>query len=278
MIIADTGGWAGAGFGNRWLLLNNLLQLGDFFGHKIAFTNFVGLDMFEPIEGNVPSLPNIPIHHNLSPQTLVDTPKEKLTLDPNLNYRLEDASLFELFFKFSSRSTFSLFKQLKPNTEIDKIRIGVHFRGKDFKIWDPKCLLDASYYINAIKFVIEEVKENFELTLYYDDIRLDSFKSVVKWLDENKIEYSRGEYTDRFNVSNWGQGDFFNLSQCDYMISTPSTFCVTAAMCGRKNKKIIHSKDFIVEYKLKTDYFRDIFWKTLYETGGNDDYKLYKLI
>jgi hypothetical protein len=278
MIIADTGGWAGAGFGNRWLLLNNLLQLGDFFGHKIAFTNFVGLDMFEPIEGNVPSLPNIPIHHNLSPQTLVDTPKEKLTLNPNLNYRLEDASLFELFFKFNSRSTFSLFKQLKPNTEIDKIRIGVHFRGKDFKIWDPKCLLDASYYINAIKFVIEEVKENFELTLYYDDIRLDSFKSVVKWLDENKIEYSRGEYTDRFNVSNWGQGDFFNLSQCDYMISTPSTFCVTAAMCGRKNKKIIHSKDFIVEYKLKTDYFRDIFWKTLYETGGNDDYKLYKLI
>ena len=49
MIIADTGGWAGAGFGNRWLLLNNLLQLGDFFVHKIAFTNFVGLDMFEPI-------------------------------------------------------------------------------------------------------------------------------------------------------------------------------------------------------------------------------------
>jgi len=278
MIIADTGGWAGAGFGNRWLLLNNLLQLGDFFGHKIAFTNFVGLDMFEPIEGNVPSLPNIPIHHNLSPQTLVDTPKEKLTLNPNLNYRLEDASLFELFFKFNSRSTFSLFKQLKPNTEIDKIRIGVHFRGKDFKIWDPKCLLDASYYINAIKFVIEEVKENFELTLYYDDIRLDSFKSVIKWLDENKIEYSRGEITDRFNSSNWGQGDFFNLSQCDYMISTPSTFCITAAMCGRKNKKIIHSKDFMINYKLKTDYFRDIFWKILYETGGNDDYKLYKLI
>ena len=278
MIIADTGGWAGAGFGNRWLLLNNLLQLGEFFGHKIAFTNFTGLDMFESIEGNVPSLPDIHIHQHLSPETLLNTPKETIKLIPNLNYRLEDSSLFELFFKFHTRSTFSLFKQIKPNTEIDKIRIGVHFRGKDFKIWDPKCLLDASYYINAIQFVMGEVKENFNLTLYYDDIRLESLKTVIKWLEDNKIEYGRGEYTDRFNASNWGQGDFFNLSQCDYMISTPSTFCVTAAMCGRKNKKIIHSKDFIIGYKLKTDYFRDIFWKTLYETGGNDDYKLYKLI
>ena len=26
MIIADTGGWIGSGFGNKWLLLNNLLQ------------------------------------------------------------------------------------------------------------------------------------------------------------------------------------------------------------------------------------------------------------
>ena len=278
MIIADTGGWQGAGFGNRWLLLNNLLQLGDLFGHKIAFTNFIGLDMFEPIEGNSPSLPDITIHHTLSPHMLLETPKENLKLHNNLNYRLEDATLFELFFKFHSQSTFSLFKQIKPNTEIKETRVGVHFRGQEFKIWDPKCLLDASYYINAIKFVIDELKENFKLTLYYDDTTLESFKTVIKWLDDNQIEYGRGEITHRYNPSNWGQNDFFSLSQCDYIISTPSTFCTTAAMCGRKNKKIIHSKDFIINYKLKTDYFRDIFWKTLYETGGNEDYKLYKLI
>ena len=74
-------------------------------------------------------------------------------------------------------------------------------------------------YAPKARKVIEEVKENFELTLYYDDITLDSFKGVVKWLDDNKIEYSLGEITDRFNPSNWGQGDFFGLSQCDYIIS-----------------------------------------------------------
>tara|TARA_R110001592_G_scaffold124602_1_gene333674 strand:+ start:1105 stop:1941 length:837 start_codon:yes stop_codon:yes gene_type:complete len=278
MIIADTGGWAGAGFGNRLLLLNNVLQLSHFSGHQVYFTNFTGLDIFKQIKGMVPQLPEMTIHHTLTPQELLDTPKEDLKLQPNLNYKLENATLFELFFKFSDLSTFDLFSQIKPNITSDKINVGVHFRGRDFKIWDPKCLLDESYYINAIKFVIEEVKENFELTLYYDDIRLDSFKSVVKWLDDSKIGYSRGEITDRFNPSNWGQGDFFGLSQCDYIISSPSTFCVTAAMCGKKNKKIVHSKDFIVGYKLNTDYFRDIFWKTLYQTGGNNDYKLYKLI
>jgi len=278
MIIADTGGWLGSGFGNKWLLLNNLLQLGEFFGHDIAFTTFTGLDMFEPIDGVVDSISNIHIHRTLSPQTLLDTPKEKLKLNPNLNYRLEDASLYELLFKFRSKSTFSLFKQIKPNIEINETRVGVHFRGKDFKVWDPKSLLDASYYINSIKFVVEELKENFNLTLYSDDNRLDSFKSVIGWLDNNKIGYTRGEYTDRFNSDNWGQMDFFNLSQCDYIISSPSSFCITAAMCGRKNKKIIHSKEWVVDYKLKTDNFRDIFWKTLHNTGGDEDYKLYKLI
>ena len=179
MIIADTGGWLGAGFGNRFLLLNNLLQLGDLFGHKVAFTNFTGLDMFEPIDGNVPSLPNITIHHTLSPHMLLETPQENLKLHHNLNYRLEDATLFELFFKFHSQSTFSLFKQIKPNINSDKINVGVHFRGRDFKIWDPKSLLDASYYIDAIQFVVDEIKEDFNLTLYYDDRHLESFKSVI---------------------------------------------------------------------------------------------------
>ena len=278
MIIADTGGWLGAGFGNRFLLLNNLLQLSHFSGHRIAFTPFKGLDMFKEIEGNMISLPEITIHQDLTPQELLDTPKENITLHPNLNYKLESATLFELFFKFNEVSTFDLFSQIKPNINSDKINVGVHFRGLDFRIWDPKCLLDASYYIDAIQFVVDEIKEDFNLTLYYDDSRLESFKTVITWLDVNKIEYSRGSCTDRNDPDMWGQDDFFSLSQCDYIISSPSTFCITAAMCGRKNKKIIHSKAFLIDYKLKTDYFRDIFWKTLYDSGGNEDYKLYKLI
>jgi hypothetical protein len=278
MIIADTGGWLGAGFGNRFLLLNNLLQLSHFSGHHIAFTPFKGLGMFKEIEGKMISLPEITIHKDLTPQELLDTPKENITLHPNLNYKLESATLFELFFKFNEVSTFDLFSQIKPNINSDKINVGVHFRGLDFRIWDPKCLLDASYYIDAIQFVVDEIKEDFNLTLYYDDSRLESFKTVITWLDVNKIEYSRGSCTDRNDPDMWGQDDFFSLSQCDYIISSPSTFCITAAMCGRKNKKIIHSKAFLIDYKLKTDYFRDIFWKTLYDSGGNEDYKLYKLI
>lgn len=32
-----------------------------------------------------------------------------------------------------------------------------------------------------------------------------------------------------------------------------------------------------MKYKIESDYFRDIFWKELYN-GGNDDYKLWAII
>ena len=47
-------------------------------------------------------------------------------------------------------------------------------------------------------------------------------------------------------------------------------------MCGKKNKKIIHNNEWI-EYKINSDYFRDIFWKDL-NNGGNKDYKIWKKV
>jgi len=72
--------------------------------------------------------------------------------------------------------------------------------------------------------------------------------------------------------------DFISISLSDYVISSPSTFCITASFCGKKNKKIIHSKDFIERYNLKSNYYRDVFWKKLYYNSDNTDYKIYKLI
>ena len=62
------------------------------------------------------------------------------------------------------------------------------------------------------------------------------------------------------------------MSECDYIISSPSTFCICAGFIGRQ-KQIIHSKDW-VEYRLSKD---DKFWIDL-NNGGNEDYSLYRLI
>ena len=66
--------------------------------------------------------------------------------------------------------------------------------------------------------------------------------------------------------------DFSTMTESDYLISSPSTFAISAGFIGKK-KKIIHSQEW-VEYRVEA---ADKFWCDLY-TGGNEDYKLWKLI
>jgi hypothetical protein len=89
-------------------------------------------------------------------------------------------------------------------------------------------------------------------------------------LIELNIDYKLG------TISNFKE-DFILMSSCDYIVSTPSTFCIVASICGKKNKKIIQNKDWVIGYKGESDYFRDIFWKNV---GNNKDnnYEIYKLI
>ena len=52
-----------------------------------------------------------------------------------------------------------------------------------------------------------------------------------------------------------------------------------AAICGKKNKKIIQNKGWVIDYRGNTDYYRDIFWKNVVDSNyDNKYYKIYKLI
>jgi len=62
------------------------------------------------------------------------------------------------------------------------------------------------------------------------------------------------------------------MTECDYIISSPSTFCISAGFVG-KNKKIIHSKDWI-EKRVSVN---DKFWTDL-KSGGNDDYSTWRIL
>ena len=83
------------------------------------------------------------------------------------------------------------------------------------------------------------------------------------------MPFSFGENTsDRRNYLN----DFSVMSECDWIISSPSTFCICAGMVG-KEKKIILSKKWVENRKSKNDKF----WTEL-SNGGNNNYKLWELI
>ena len=265
MIVVNFDLWRGYRFGNKLLGVNNLIQISNVFKQDYFFTKFDGLDIFDIITQTKDY--DSQSCEILDITKLIEN-KESLTLD-NDKYYTFNPCLFEFFYDFSDLSTFDIFKVKKPYVS-DKTKVAVHFRGTDFFEWDSNCILSHEYYINSIKYVLEE-SNNTSIYLFTDDNNLQSLNLTKDWLTTQKINYNLG------SISNY-MDDFISISLSDYVISSPSTFCITASFCGKKNKKIIHSKDFIEGYKLKSNYYRDVFWKKLYYNSDNTDYKIYKLI
>ena len=62
------------------------------------------------------------------------------------------------------------------------------------------------------------------------------------------------------------------MTECEYIISSPSTFCMTAGFIGKK-KRIIHSEQWLLD-RINHE---DKFWIDLCN-GGNRDYKIWKRV
>lgn len=194
----------------------------------------------------------------------IDSKTDFASLDPNINYQLKPC-LGELFFKFDF-PTRGIFKPKSNILNNDLINIGIHFRGGDFHTWNPESILSTEYYIDSIKYLH---KPNNKYILFTDDLNLNSYIDVQKYLNDNRYDYELG-------IATFGDchfiNDFFQLCDCDYIISSPSTFSICAGFMG-KEKEIIHSKKW-VETRISRN---DGFWLGV-ANGGNDNYKIKTLI
>ena len=171
-----------------------------------------------------------------------------------------DFCLGDRFFGYSELSTRDVFK-LKNKSFVGNNSCAIHFRGTDFHEWDPESILDSKYYINSIKEIEKDVEIFY---IFTDDQNLKSFQNAIKYLQDKKINHVFGQNTS--NRNNYIQ-DFKIMSECDYIISSPSTFCISAGFIG-KNKKIIHSKQWIDSRINKEDKFwcdlnQDRDWETI---------------
>lgn len=173
--------------------------------------------------------------------------------------------LGEKFFNYNKLSTRDIFK-LKVSPVIKDKTCAIHFRGTDFHKWNPNSILDCQYYLNGI----EETKSDVDTyVLFTDDHSLESYSEVEKYLKENNLNFFLGKNTsDRRNYIS----DFSIMTECDYIISSPSTFCISAGFVGKK-KKIIHSKKW-VEQRVEAD---DKFWMGL-QAGGNENYAAWRIL
>lgn len=172
---------------------------------------------------------------------------------------------------------FSIFKDNKiliENTLSKNIKtnnhVGVHFRGTDFKSWNPNSILPIDYYIDAINYIQNNCNHTDEYVLCTDDHNLESIKSVIKYLNDKKINWRYGPNSIP-NVSNGFLGDFNILKSSKYIISSPSTFSITAGILSNAN--IIHNKKWVNE---RAD-LDDKFWKDLNENKFKT-YNIFKKI
>jgi hypothetical protein len=247
---------------NKLFYYNNLVQVSKHFGHSYFAPRFSGDNIFQ-----FSDISNEPIATN--------------QVDVNYNYLIENKKnaikdlllhlqpcLGDLFFEFDSLKTNDIFKfksNLIPNNTNNVINVGIHFRGGDFNVWDPKAILPTKYYIDSIDFILS-IDKDVNFKLFTDDISLQSYNDVKTYLIQNNINHEFG------NINSL-EDDFINLSHCDYIISSPSTFAISAGFCGKENKKIIHSQNWL-DYQCDKG---DKFWIG-FNNGGNNNYKKYKLI
>ena len=225
------------GFGNRMLYYNNLIQLTNKHNQEWSCVAWKG-------------------HEHFYGDLLGDQSSSGVGLHPCLG---------EKFFEWHSISTRKVFI-LKDRPPVEPNTVAIHFRGTDFFDWNPDAILETDYYINAL----EEIKDDISQAIVFtDDETLPAVSAVAKYLDQSLIEYTLGENSsDRNNYIS----DFSKMSGCDYIISSPSTFCICAGLVGFQ-KKIIHSKKWL-ENRIKVN---DKFWVDLYN-GGNEDYSIWKLV
>jgi len=225
------------GFGNRLLYYNNLRQLAEARGDYWSCV---------PWEG----------HQHFTGDMMGEHFTENIILEPCLGER---------FFECHKISTRKIFQLKKEETTTAKTA-AIHFRGTDFFEWNPNAVLNKNYYLDAIELIKDKVDR---FILFTDDVNLPSYHEVEDKFENEEIKYSIGENSsDRLNYI----GDFKKMCECDYIISSPSTYCICAGFIG-KYKKIIHSKEWL-ENRTNVG---DKFWVDLYN-GGNNDYRIWKLV
>ena len=168
--------------------------------------------------------------------------------------------LFHIYTDTDPNQFLELQDQYKTELKQDKTNIGVHFRGTDFHEWNIKACLPFTYYRDAINLFDNNTTK---FILFTDDVMYSSFWETKKFLQENNYDYDYelGMSTNS-DMRQEGKSfiyDFSQMTNCDGIISTPSTFSIWAGILGKKDKRIIHSKEWL-DYKEEE---KDPFWMNM---------------
>jgi len=230
-------------FGNKILQYNTLLQIANKYNIDASCCNFHEDRYFKNILSSKPILKDKK-KELLFCKKIID--EENLNFN-NKYYTLDDPAycLHNTFFQVTNkdpREFLQLKEEYKPKINNDYYYVGLHLRGGDIIKKDGnngREIHEFNYYKNSINYVIENFKDK-KIVFYIctDDKNFKSYLETVNYLKENNLDFKLG------NIDSYIH-DFGILSECDILINSSSTFCLCAGFLGKKDKFIIHSKNWI---------------------------------
>jgi len=197
------------------------------------------------------------------------------------DWRLHTLSLCGPFFRITTvdpRKYIKLNNQPKLPTG-ENVNVGIHIRGGDTRGADGmNCreIHSPDYYIKSIDYVIEQYggKVNFFLCTDDPDKNYSTYWETLNHLQRLDIPFYHSP-TNNYMV------DFSILTECEVLISGSSTFALAAGIIG-KQKKIIHSKDFVLQFKEEDQKWYSSFGNGMFFYDLNNRkspfYNLWKLI
>ncbi|HAI44954.1 MAG TPA: hypothetical protein DCM40_46195, partial [Maribacter sp.] len=151
--------------------------------------------------------------------------------------------LHNVFYQITNqdpRNFLQINERYKRNLPQHKTNIGIHFRGTDILGADGnhgREIHKPQYYRDSI----DTTESEFNNTKYYlctDDLSFESYRETIAYLEQKQCSYEIG------NINNH-LVDFSTLAECDVLIASSSTFVVCAGFLGKKDKKIIHSQEWV---------------------------------
>jgi len=275
-------------FGNRILQYNNMMQLADMHKSEVSSPEWEGNGLFV----------QLPKEKNNDKENVILTRSMILTDnygvgDLDKNYIISsdtfETPLHNTFFhvtKTDPGKFFQIREEYKKDLSSDVVNVGIHLRGGDnLKRSEGREIHSSTYYREAIKMVLDEFGEGVKFYIGTDDRNFDNYQDTVSYLQSKNLNYDLG--------SNNPFVDFSTLSECDILICCSSTFTMCASFIGKKNKKVIHSKEWMQKSldhtswhpsrEKEEDHVRewqlsfDKFWIDLYN-GGNEFYKIWRCV
>lgn len=254
------------GLGNRLFQLNFIGQLANLLETEFRFYSPNDSSYFHNVSSS--KLHRLQGHFlkkiKLSEETQLDAASISSYFQRSTDlgdFSISGSYLGETFFKCSVISPRKIVRhKFGPITNLEQI--ACHFRGGDFRSWNPKSILKVEYYLHAIEYIDSKIGALLPIKIVTDDLSLESVQEIAK-IHRNRIEL----------ISNKNPiEDLKILMASNYLVSSPSTFAIWAGILSDK-KEIIHSAQWVEERALLNDKF----WKDL-KTGGNSYYKASQLI